>query len=86
MAKATEPFIKDPRDQQSVWFFGRIVLIFEGCLTFARWVMNLQSEYKWRSERYRSRLQLLALSDHELRDIGITREDAIEEAKRDFWD
>ena len=65
---------------------GHVALMLGACLTFARRVKNLRSEYKWRSERYRSRLQLLALSDHDLRDIGISREDAIEEANRDFWD
>ena len=38
----------------------------------------------WRQTRG-ERLQLLALSDRELRDIGITRVDAIREANKPFW-
>jgi uncharacterized protein YjiS (DUF1127 family) len=36
-------------------------------------------------ERWRQRQVLLELDDHLLRDIGISREQAIEEAKRPFW-
>lgn len=34
----------------------------------------------------RERRQLLALSDHMLKDIGLTRADAEREASRPFWD
>lgn len=39
---------------------------------------------RWR-ERARQRRQLLEMSDHMLRDIGITRADARAEAERPFW-
>ena len=45
-----------------------------------------RSEYQWRAERHRSRMQLLQMDDHLLRDIGVTRGDAMKEASRDFWD
>ena len=35
--------------------------------------------------RYRSRRQLLSLSDERLRDIGISKEQALTEAQRPFW-
>lgn len=34
----------------------------------------------------RERRQLLALEDHELKDIGISRADAEKEGNRAFWD
>jgi len=36
-------------------------------------------------ERARQREALASLSDHELRDIGITRVEAAREAERPFW-
>ncbi|MGB7286423.1 MAG: DUF1127 domain-containing protein [Salaquimonas sp.] len=60
--------------------------IFGGMFKFVRKLQLLRTEYQWRAERYRSRKELLRMDDHLLRDIGITRDDAIEEAKRDFWD
>ncbi len=36
-------------------------------------------------ERWRQRQQLLELDDHLLNDIGVTREEAIKEARRPFW-
>jgi uncharacterized protein YjiS (DUF1127 family) len=42
---------------------------------------------RWRSALYRSRRDLRDLSDAQLRDIGVTREDAAAEARRGFrWD
>ncbi|GAB4532059.1 MAG: hypothetical protein Tsb0019_33750 [Roseibium sp.] len=38
----------------------------------------------WRLRR-RTRLHLLHLSDHQLEDLGLTREAALEEAMRPFW-
>ena len=37
-------------------------------------------------ERRRSRIALLELSDHQLKDLGISRADAYREAIRPFWD
>ncbi|ALJ34187.1 DUF1127 domain-containing protein [Azospirillum brasilense] len=36
-------------------------------------------------EERRQRAELLSLSDHELRDIGITRYDALTEARKGLW-
>ena len=38
-----------------------------------------------RFERRRQRLALLALSDHMLKDIGLSRTDAIQEGTKPFW-
>jgi len=38
----------------------------------------------WR-QRLRARRELMARSDRELRDIGITRSDAHQEADKPFW-
>ena len=37
-------------------------------------------------EQRRERAQLLALTERELKDIGITRYDAVMEANRPFWE
>lgn len=37
------------------------------------------------SDRRRTRIALTALTDAQLRDIGLTREAALEEAQRPFW-
>ena len=36
-------------------------------------------------ERHEQRVQLAALEDHALRDIGITRAEALREAEKPFW-
>lgn len=43
-------------------------------------------EVSVRSARQKTRRELLRLDDRELRDIGITREQALKEARRTFWD
>lgn len=44
----------------------------------------LRSMAKWRTNR-RIRRHLATLPDHLLRDVGLTREQAIREAERWFW-
>ena len=39
-----------------------------------------------RFEKRRSRHALLELSDYQLKDIGLSRADAFNEARRRFWD
>jgi uncharacterized protein YjiS (DUF1127 family) len=39
-----------------------------------------------RLERRRTRLDLLELTEYQLKDIGLTRLDAINEGQRPFWD
>jgi len=36
-------------------------------------------------QRRRERKELLAMSEHDLHDIGLTRGDAIHEAEKPFW-
>ena len=40
---------------------------------------------KW-SQNRRTRIKLASLTEDQLRDIGITREQAIAESQRPFWD
>ncbi len=47
--------------------------------------MNMLIFFNQRVEKWRSRKQLEELSEHHLRDIGITREDALKEASKPFW-
>ncbi|MEX6507911.1 DUF1127 domain-containing protein [Jiella sp. M17.18] len=49
--------------------------------TLARAVARLL----WLDRRYRARLELLELSDTQLRDVGITRDQALREAERLGW-
>jgi len=36
--------------------------------------------------RFRQRRQLLEMSEHALKDIGVTRSEVIEEASKPFWE
>ena len=42
--------------------------------------------FQGKHERRRSRNALRRLDDHQLADIGLSREEAEAEASRDFWD
>jgi len=50
-----------------------------------RWIRRAVDVVLVWHQRARERRQLLELSDHMLRDIGISRSDAIGEAERPFW-
>jgi uncharacterized protein YjiS (DUF1127 family) len=39
----------------------------------------------WLTERQRQRRALLALDDNQLRDIGVSRRQALEEGRKPFW-
>lgn len=47
-----------------------------------RWARRMDRLVQLRRERS----QLLELSDHQLRDIGLTRYEAARESRRHFWD
>ncbi|MEQ4540316.1 DUF1127 domain-containing protein [Billgrantia desiderata] len=47
-----------------------------------RWARRMDRLVQLRHERS----QLLELSDHQLRDIGLTRHEAARESRRHFWD
>ncbi|MCC5884153.1 MAG: DUF1127 domain-containing protein [Halomonas sp.] len=47
-----------------------------------RWARRMDRLVQLRRERN----QLLELSDHQLRDIGLTRHEAARESRRHFWD
>ena len=50
------------------------------------WVTGLVVKIEAMVETYRQRRALFALSDHMLRDLGLSRADAYREATRSFWD
>jgi len=51
----------------------------------AHWTLELTVVLcKWR-RNHRTRIRLAALTDDQLRDIGITRAQAYEESKQPFW-
>ena len=50
-----------------------------------RWMRRAVDAVLIWHERARERRQLMELSDHMLRDIGISRSDAIGEAEKPFW-
>ncbi|MEO0909695.1 MAG: DUF1127 domain-containing protein [Pseudomonadota bacterium] len=47
---------------------------------------DVANELDLRHKRHKSRAELPKLSEAQLKDIGITREQAMNEANRDFWD
>jgi uncharacterized protein YjiS (DUF1127 family) len=49
------------------------------------WTAPLNKWLRW-SERSRQRADLRDLDEHLLKDIGITRQQALDEANRPFWD
>jgi uncharacterized protein YjiS (DUF1127 family) len=57
-------------------FVGRLVHVLR---SFAKWIDRML-------ERRRSRLALLGMTDDQLKDIGISRRDALREGLRHSWD
>ena len=45
----------------------------------------LQTIRQWRAQRIRARHELAALGDRMLKDIGLTRADAVAQASKPFW-
>ncbi len=54
----------------------------DGLSDATQWVRATLGEWRWRS---RERGQLAALDDRMLRDIGLTRADAIRLSRKPFW-
>jgi uncharacterized protein YjiS (DUF1127 family) len=48
-------------------------------------IETVMQRVKLASEKRRTRRSLAGLSDHQLRDIGVTRYDAVTEANRSEW-
>jgi uncharacterized protein YjiS (DUF1127 family) len=46
---------------------------------------RLRAAYKLGRERYRQRRQLMEMDDRQLKDIGITRDQAEQEARKPIW-
>jgi uncharacterized protein YjiS (DUF1127 family) len=50
------------------------------------WMRRVIATFRSWHRNVRARRELLQLNDHELRDIGLTRVEALYEASRPFWD
>lgn len=48
-------------------------------------IEKTKSTFRLYSQRARQRRQLLELSEHALEDIGVTRAEAMAEARKPFW-
>jgi uncharacterized protein YjiS (DUF1127 family) len=53
---------------------------------FARAVLNAADTFCLWTERYRQRRALVRLSDHMLKDLGLSRSDAGQESGKRFWE
>lgn len=64
-------------------------LLTELAVQFWQTITDLHTTYAravWLKQRQRTRLSLLELSDEQLKDIGIKREDANQEGNKFFWE
>ncbi len=50
------------------------------------WIPKIVTRIRHGMQVARERRQLAALADHELKDIGLSRVDAMQEYERPFWD
>ena len=57
----------------------------EASISFRKVLHSLTTAFRICRERYRQRRQLLAMNDRELKDIGITREQAEQEGRKALW-
>lgn len=48
-------------------------------------VVSFRDRLRHWHQNWRTRKQLLALGAHELKDIGLSRSEALEEASKPFW-
>jgi uncharacterized protein YjiS (DUF1127 family) len=64
-------------------------LLLELSVQFWSLVTHIYTEHAkllWLKQRHRTRLQLLELTDEQLKDIGISRTEANQEANKGFWE
>jgi uncharacterized protein YjiS (DUF1127 family) len=57
----------------------------QASISFRKVLHSLTTAFRICRERYRQRRQLLAMNDRELKDIGITREQAEQEGRKALW-
>ena len=57
----------------------------QASISFRKVLHSLTTAFRICRERYRQRRQLLAMNDRELKDIGITREQAEQEVRKPLW-
>lgn len=54
-------------------------------VSFTNLIMDYLKQIKMAYRKQRSRRALVRLSSHQLKDIGLSRTDAIREASKPFW-
>jgi uncharacterized protein YjiS (DUF1127 family) len=54
-------------------------------ISLGKILRRLGTAWKLRRERYQQRRQLMQMDDRQLKDIGITREEAEQEARKPIW-
>jgi uncharacterized protein YjiS (DUF1127 family) len=54
-------------------------------ISFRKVLHSFTTAYRLCRERYRQRRQLLEMDDRQLKDIGITREQAEQEGRKPLW-
>ena len=54
-------------------------------ISLRRFLLCFTTAYRLCRERYRQRRQLLEMDDRQLKDIGITREQAEQEGRKPLW-
>ena len=57
----------------------------QASISFRKVLHSLTTAFRLGRERYRQRRQLLEMDDRELKDIGITREQAEQEGRKPRW-
>jgi len=71
---------------QTIYSRGPYLTRLDGVRAFGQYLVRFTHYFQTSLDVARQRKQLLALDESALKDIGISRTDALREANRDFWD
>ena len=71
---------------QTIYSRGPYLTRLDGVRTWSQYLVRFTHYFLTSLDVARQRKQLLALDESALKDIGISRTDALREANRDFWD
>ena len=71
---------------QTIYSRGPYLTRLDGVRSWGQYLVRFAHYFLTSLDVARQRKQLLALDESALKDIGISRTDALREANRDFWD
>jgi len=71
---------------ETIYSRGPYLTRLDGVRAFGQYLVRFTHYFLTCLDVARQRKQLLALDESALKDIGISRTDALREANRDFWD